>query len=95
MKNDSKKVERLSKKQLIEVMSSCLCKNLEGVIFPLQVEAVEDRVDDAVHAFDIHKADHRPGAASRPTARPSLETWPSFLISAQRSFRIAQRLRSL
>ena len=41
MKNDSKKVERLSKKQLIEVMSSCLCKNLEGVIFPLQVEAVE------------------------------------------------------
>ena len=42
-------------------MSSCLCKNLEGAIFPLQVEAMKDRVDNAVHAFDIHKADHRPG----------------------------------
>ena len=41
-------------------MSSSLCKNLEGAIFPLQVEAMKDRVDNAVHAFDIHKADHRP-----------------------------------
>ena len=44
-------------------MSSSLCKNLEGAIFPLQVEAVEDGIDNAVHAFDIHKADHWPGAA--------------------------------
>src|SRR5215469_18712781 len=44
------------------VTSSCLCKNLEGAVFPFQVEALEDGVDDPVQAFDIHKADHGPGA---------------------------------
>ena len=41
------------------LMSSSLCTGCP--IFPLQVEAMKDRVDNAVHAFDIHKADHRPG----------------------------------
>ena len=43
-------------------MSSCLCKYGEGAGFPFQVESLEDGVDDAVHARDIHKAHHRPGA---------------------------------
>ena len=42
-------------------MSTTFRKNLKGAILLLQVEAVEDRVDNAVDAFDIHKADHRPG----------------------------------
>src|SRR5271157_5852251 len=46
------------------VMSSCLCKYGEGAGFPFQVESLEDGVDDAVHAFDVHKAHHRPGAPS-------------------------------
>ena len=53
-------------------MSSSLCKNLEGAIFPLQVEAVEDRVDDAVHAFDIHQADHRPVRRRTSTNKRSM-----------------------
>jgi hypothetical protein len=48
--------------QLSRVMSSCLCKYGEGAGFPFQVESLEDGVDDAVHALDIHKAHHRPGA---------------------------------
>jgi hypothetical protein len=43
------------------VMSSCVCKKLEGAIFPLQVKSLEDGIDDAVHALNIHKTDHGPG----------------------------------
>ena len=46
------------------VTSSCLCKKLEGAVFPFQVEALEDGVDDAVHPLDVDKAHHRPGAAA-------------------------------
>jgi hypothetical protein len=45
-------------------MSSGLCKKLEGAVFPLQVESLEDRVSDAVYAFDVHEADHGPSASS-------------------------------
>src|SRR5215469_9095826 len=39
------------------VTSSCLCKNAEGAGFPFQVEALEDGMDDPVHALnDVHKA---------------------------------------
>jgi hypothetical protein len=41
-----------------------LCKQVEGVGFPFQVESLEDGVDDAIHALDIDKADHRPGPPS-------------------------------
>ena len=44
--------------------SSCLCKNLEGAVFPFQVEALEDGVDNPVHALHVHKADH--GASAPP-----------------------------
>src|SRR5581483_8003543 len=44
------------------VMSRGLCKNLEGAVFPFQVEALEDGIDDSIHAFDVHKANHGPGA---------------------------------
>src|SRR5581483_7996207 len=43
------------------VMSRGLCKNLEGAVFPFQVEALEDGVDDSVHAVYVHKAHHGPG----------------------------------
>ena len=46
------------------VMSSCLCKKLEGAVFPFQVEPLEDGVNDAVHALDVDEADHGPGSAS-------------------------------
>src|SRR5271157_294478 len=45
------------------VTSSCLCKNPEGAGFPFQVEALEDGVDDAIHALHVHEADHGPSAA--------------------------------
>jgi hypothetical protein len=45
------------------VMSSCLCKNLEGAGFPFQVKAMEDGIDNSVNAIHVHKADHR----SRPS----------------------------
>jgi hypothetical protein len=38
-----------------------LCKNAEGAVFPFQVRALEDGVDDAVHALHVHKAHHGPG----------------------------------
>src|SRR3974390_954034 len=44
------------------VTSSCVLKYGEGAGFPFQVEALEDGVDDTVHAFNVHKADH--GASS-------------------------------
>jgi hypothetical protein len=43
------------------VMSSRLCKNLEGAIFPFQVKSLENGMDNAIHALHIHKADHGPG----------------------------------
>src|SRR5471030_1760236 len=36
-------------------MSSCLCKNAEGAVFPVQVESLEDGVNDAVHALHVDK----------------------------------------
>ena len=54
------------------VMSSCLCKYGEGAGFPFQVESLEDGVDDAVHALDIHKARHWPGAARTSTKQRSI-----------------------
>ena len=47
-----------------EVMSSCLCKNPEGAVFPFQVKALEDGINDAIDALDVHKAHHRPSAPS-------------------------------
>jgi|SRR5580700_10341379 hypothetical protein len=44
------------------VTSSCLSKYGEGAGFPFQVEALEDGVNDAIHAFDIHKTHHGPGS---------------------------------
>ncbi len=44
------------------VMSSCLCKKLEGAIFPFQVESLKDGVNDSIHALHVHKANHGPGA---------------------------------
>ena len=46
--------------------SSSLCKEPEGAIFPFRVfiEAVEDLVEDAIHAGHIHKTDHGPGSAA-------------------------------
>src|SRR5271157_5788419 len=45
-------------------MSSCLCKYGEGAGFPFQIESLENGVDDAIHALDIHKAHHGPGTPS-------------------------------
>ena len=47
-------------------MSSRLCKQLEGAIFPLWIHPVKDREYDSVHALRIHKANHRPSAAATP-----------------------------
>ena len=41
------------------VTSSCLCKNLEGAGFPLQVKAMENGIDNSVHTFHIYKVNHR------------------------------------
>ncbi|HSQ18986.1 MAG TPA: hypothetical protein VLR92_01295, partial [Blastocatellia bacterium] len=41
--------------------SSSLCKSSEGSILPLQVEAVENRVDDSIYAPYIYEADHWTG----------------------------------
>src|SRR5437660_3256186 len=46
------------------VMSSSLCKKLEGAVFPFQVESLEDGVDDAVHALHVDEADHGPGSSA-------------------------------
>ena len=45
------------------VMSSCLCKKLEGAVFPFQVEALENGVDDPIHALYVDEADHGSGSA--------------------------------
>jgi len=46
------------------VTSSCLCKYGEGAGFPSQVESLEDGVDDAIHAFYVHKTNHGTSPAS-------------------------------
>ncbi len=51
-------------KLAVWVMSSRLCKKLEGAVFPFQVESLEDGVDDAVDAGHVDEADHGPGAAT-------------------------------
>ena len=43
-------------------MSSRLCKKLEGAVFPVEVKALEDRVNNSIHALYIDKADHGPGS---------------------------------
>ena len=48
------------------VMSSCLCKKVEGAIPPLFVEAVEDQENNAIRALDIDEADHGSSAVARP-----------------------------
>ena len=35
-------------------MSSCLCKKLEGAVFPFQVKSLEDGVDNAVHRTKLN-----------------------------------------
>jgi len=44
------------------VMSSGLCKQLEGAVFPLRMKSVRDRISDPVHARQVHKADPGPGS---------------------------------
>lgn len=44
--------------------SSCLCKNTEGAGFPFQAEALEDGLNDAVHAMHVDKAHHGTSAAA-------------------------------
>src|SRR6478672_12248055 len=44
------------------VMSSRLCKKLEGAVFPVEVEALEDRVNNSIHALYVDEADHGPGS---------------------------------
>ena len=45
--------------------SSSLCKKLQGVVLPFFVEAVENRIDDAVKALNVGKHHHRPGSTPR------------------------------
>ena len=40
-------------------MSSGVCKKLEGAVFPFQVEALEDGINDTVYAGYVDKANHR------------------------------------
>ncbi len=44
-------------------MEYCLCKKPEGADFPFQVEALEDGVDNAIHALHVYEADHGPSTA--------------------------------
>jgi len=44
------------------VTSSCLCENPEGAVFPFQVKALEDGINEAIDVLDVHKAHHGPGA---------------------------------
>jgi len=46
------------------VMSSGLCKKLEGAVFPFQVESLEDGIDDAVHAGHVDETHHGPGSSA-------------------------------
>jgi len=43
-------------------MSSRLCKKLEGAVFPVEVESLEDRVNNSIHALHVDEADHGSGS---------------------------------
>jgi hypothetical protein len=68
-------------------MSSCLCKKLEGAVFPFQVEALENGIDDPIHALDVDEADH--GAGSAPDFHEAA------LNDRQNIFRAGPRGRTL
>jgi len=44
------------------VTSSCLCKKIEGVVLPLLIEAMKNRIDDSLHAGYVYEQHHGPGA---------------------------------
>ena len=44
------------------VMSSRLCKNPDGAVFPFQVDSLEAGINDAIYTLYIHKTDYRPRA---------------------------------
>jgi len=46
------------------VAPSCLCKKLKGAVSPIFVEAVEDGINDSVHALDVGKHHHRSSPSS-------------------------------
>ena len=48
----------LSNLRNLPVMSSRLCKNPEGAVFPIQVKTLEDGIDDSIHALYIDETDH-------------------------------------
>ena len=52
----------LSSKMALMVMSSRLCKKLEGAVFPVEIEPLEDRVNNSVYALHVDKTDHGPGS---------------------------------
>src|SRR5580765_5683951 len=54
----------LSRITTMWVMSSRLCKKLEGAVFPVEDKSLEDGINNPVHAFHVDKADHGPGSAS-------------------------------
>jgi hypothetical protein len=41
-----------------QVMSSRLCKKLEGAVFPVEIEPL----NNSVHALHVDKTDHEPGS---------------------------------
>ena len=45
-------------------MSSCLCKKLEGAVFPLWLQAAKDGMNDPVHALQVDEADQGPGSSA-------------------------------
>jgi len=57
------------------VMSSRLCKKLEGAIFPLWVHPVKDGKHDAVHALEVDEADHRTVRRRTSTKQRSMTLW--------------------
>jgi hypothetical protein len=51
--------------RLSTVMSSSLCKQLEGTAFPFQIESLENRADDSIHTLEVHKSHRGPGSPAR------------------------------
>lgn len=45
-------------------MSRCLCNWLQGAGLPVEVKAMDDRVNDAIRALHVHEADHGASSAS-------------------------------
>ena len=45
-------------------MSSCLCKQLEGAVFPLRTVLLKDRIENPVHALHVDETNHGTGAAA-------------------------------